>query len=332
MEKWHHYLEGRAFEVVTDHASLVWLFQHPKPSSKLERWTIRLQGYHFTVRYRKGQCNVVPDVLSWTHAAEPAAIQMHTPAKHGLIRSTCDLPTDLSQIAVEQNKDTECQEITVKAKDQNTTDLMRTHYVVKNNILFRSVPDSKGGQRFQTVVPTSLKEAFLTYAHDSPLSGHLVKFKTLMRLLEFAYWPSIRTDIWQHCKQCGTCQQHKLTNLKPAGGLQSVPIVDPGYMHGMDIMGPFPRSIRQNEYLLVVVDYFSKWVEVFPMRSAKSTSIVCILNKEIFSRWGTPAFIVSDRGTQFTSNLLDQLCKQWQVTQKLTTAYHPQSNLTERIN
>ncbi len=153
-----------------------------------------------------------------------------------------------------------------------------------------------------------------------------------MRLLEFAYWPSMRTEVWQHCKQCEKCQQHKPTILKPAGGLQSVPIVEPGYMLGMDIMGPFPRSTHQNQYLLVVVDYFSKWVEVFPMRSAKSTSIVRILIEEIFTRWGTPAFIVSDRGTQFTSNLLDHLCKQWQVTQKLTTAYHPQSNLTERIN
>lgn len=175
-------------------------------------------------------------------------------------------------------------------------------------------------------------EAILTYAHDNPLSGHLGKFKTLMRLLEFAYWPSIRTDVWQHCRNCQKWKQHKPTNLKPAGALQSVPLVEPGYMLGMDIMGPFPRSTRQNEYLLVIVDYFSKWVEVFPMRAAKSATIVRILREEIFTRWGTPAFIVSDRGTQFTSNILDQVCKQWHVTQKLTTAYHPQSNLTERVN
>ncbi|RXN25828.1 pancreatic alpha-amylase-like protein [Labeo rohita] len=196
-------------------------------------------------------------------------------------------------MADEQKKDPECQEIMVNAKKQHTTDLKRTHYVIKNEVLFRSVPCPKE---------------------------------------EFAYWPSIRTDVWQHCTECRKCQVYKPTNLKPAGSLQSVPIVEPGFMLGMDIMGPFPRSTHQNEYLLVIVDYFSKWVEVFPMRNAKATTIVKILLEEIFTRWGTPAFIVSDRGTQFTSKLLEQLCKQWQVTQKLTTAYHPQSNLTERVS
>ncbi len=87
-------------------------------------------------------------------------MMMHTPVKQVLNPITCDLPTDLFQIAAEQNKDTECQEIMVKAKNLNTTDLMRTHYVFKNDVLFRSVPVSKGGQRFQIVVPASLEEVF----------------------------------------------------------------------------------------------------------------------------------------------------------------------------
>ncbi|KAL1259570.1 hypothetical protein QQF64_010147 [Cirrhinus molitorella] len=156
--------------------------------------------------------------------------------------------------------------------------------------------------------------------------------KTLLRLLETVYWPSIRNDVWEYCKQCQTCQTHKASNTKATGLLQNTPVVEPGHMLGVDIMGPFPRSPKQNEYLLVIVDYFTKWVELFPVRSAKASIISRILVEEIFTRWGTPAFLVSDRGTQFTSHLLGLLCKQWGVVRKLTTAYHPQTNLTERVN
>ncbi len=97
-------------------------------------------------------------------------------------------------------------------------------------------------------------------------------------------------------------------------------------------MGPFLRSINLNEDLLVTVDYCSKWVEVFPLRSAKTPLITNILIKEIFTRWGVPAYLVSDRGPQFASHLLNATCRQWGAIQKLTTAYHLQTNLTERVN
>lgn len=103
-------------------------------------------------------------------------------------------------------------------------------------------------------------------------------------------------------------------------------------MLGIDLMGPFPKSPRQNEHLLVVVDYCSKWVEFFPIRSAKTLTIASIFIKDIFTHWGTPAYLVSDRGPQFTSRVFADVCKQWGVIQKLTTSYHPQTNLTERVN
>ncbi len=71
---------------------------------------------------------------------------------------------------------------------------------------------------------------------------------------------------------------------------------------------------------------------MFPLRAARAPQIARILVEEIFTRWGTPAYLVSDRGAQFTSNLISLVCKQWGVIQKLTTAYHPQTNLTERVN
>uniref|UniRef100_A0A673JMS7 Integrase catalytic domain-containing protein n=1 Tax=Sinocyclocheilus rhinocerous TaxID=307959 RepID=A0A673JMS7_9TELE len=138
--------------------------------------------------------------------------------------------------------------------------------------------------------------------------------------------------MWSYCKECQVCQQHKPSISKLAGHMQSTPVVEPGHMLGIDLMGPFPKSSKLNEHLLVVVDYCSKWVELFPLRVAKAPQITRILIEEIFTRWGTPMYLVSDRGTQFTSQLLSLVCKQWSVIQKLTTAAHPQTNLTERVN
>lgn len=97
-------------------------------------------------------------------------------------------------------------------------------------------------------------------------------------------------------------------------------------------MGPLPSSTRRHEYLLVFVDYFSRWVELFPMRTAIARTIATILRTEILTRYGVPDFILSDRGTQFVSSIFKELCEKWSVTPKLTTAYHPQTNMTERVN
>lgn len=126
--------------------------------------------------------------------------------------------------------------------------------------------------------------------------------------------------------RCVTCQQLKPQIQKLAGPLHSTPVVEPGSMLGLDLMGPFPKSSSQIEHLLVVVDYCSKWVELFPLRHARTPTIANILIKDIFTRWGTPVYLVSNWGPQFTSQLFHNICKQWGVFQNCTMAYHPQIN------
>lgn len=103
-------------------------------------------------------------------------------------------------------------------------------------------------------------------------------------------------------------------------------------MLGVDLMGPFPRSPDRNEHLLVFVDYFTRWVELFPLRTATAPVIGKIFHREIVTRWGVPAFVLSDRGSQFVSSVFKELCDTWAVKPVNTTAYHPQTNLTERVN
>ncbi|KAL2086044.1 hypothetical protein ACEWY4_017103 [Coilia grayii] len=103
-------------------------------------------------------------------------------------------------------------------------------------------------------------------------------------------------------------------------------------MLGLDLMGPLPQSSLRNTQLLVVVDYHTRWVELFPLRQATAEAISKCLVKDVLTRWGAPTYLLSDRGPQFVSDVLKDVCARWGVIQKLTTVYHPQTNLTERVN
>ncbi|KAI4882115.1 hypothetical protein NFI96_010737, partial [Prochilodus magdalenae] len=330
VEKWHHYLEGTKFDVYTDHSALSWAFNCPKTSSRLTRWTLRLQQFNFEVHYRKGCMNIVPDALSRAVENEQSQVMAsYVPVRPNVC--TLDLPSSLAEIAQAQAQDQEVREIREKETTRGKQ-MGRIGWEVLQDVLYRTVPIKGLGLKYQLVVPRKLSSVFLHYFHNNPLGAHLGRLKTLLRILEVAWWPTVRKEVWQHVQQCTICQQYKPDNQKPAGWLQATEVEEASYMLGLDFMGPFPRSKKGNSYLLVVVDYYTKWVELFPLRDSKTHRLCQLLRDEIFTRWGVPKYLVSDRGPQFTSQFLTDLCQKWGVTQKMTTSYHPQTNLTERVN
>ncbi|GAA6083154.1 uncharacterized protein LOC114135451 [Tachysurus ichikawai] len=132
VEKWQKYLEGRRFQIITDHAALVWVFNHPRTTSKLMRWAIQLQGLDFTVQYRKGRCNVVPDSLSRALPGEDIPSPMAVCNAQDVGK---DLPIDWEELGKFQKADPVLQELWDKAK-HSTQDTDRIHYVVQNQFLF----------------------------------------------------------------------------------------------------------------------------------------------------------------------------------------------------
>ena len=104
-------------------------------------------------------------------------------------------------------------------------------------------------------------------------------------------------------------------------------------MIGIDFVGPLNRTRKGNKYILVVTDYLTKWPEAKAMREATGEKVVEYLYKEIICRHGCPRVILSDNGSHFKNQLVEGLCKKFEIKHKRSAPYHPQTNgLVERFN
>uniref|UniRef100_A0A671TWU2 Gypsy retrotransposon integrase-like protein 1 n=1 Tax=Sparus aurata TaxID=8175 RepID=A0A671TWU2_SPAAU len=247
-------------------------------------------------------------------------------------RPSKDLPITIEAVWKAQQEEPECQALYQKVMENGKVVInSNTTFSIMEDLIYRVVT-LPYRTIYQLYIPASFRKQLLEYFHQDPLSGHLGRHKTHRRLQHLVYWPKLSWDVRQHVQNCQVCQKYKPENRKLSGKLQQTVVQRPWEMLGMDLMGPFPRSSKQNVYLLVFVDYYSKWVELFPLRKATAETISQVLVKDILTRWGLPDFILSDRGSQFVSSVFETVCRTWNVGHKLTSAYHPQTNLTERVN
>ena len=102
-------------------------------------------------------------------------------------------------------------------------------------------------------------------------------------------------------------------------------IVEIFYVWGIDFMGPFPSSFG-NLYIVLTVDYVSKWVEAKATRTNDSKVVVDFIKSYIFTRFGTPKAIISNRGTHFCNMSVEALFRKYNITHKVSTSYHPQTS------
>ncbi|GJY48622.1 reverse transcriptase domain-containing protein [Tanacetum coccineum] len=171
------------------------------------------------------------------------------------------------------------------------------------------------------------KEALdiLEVCHNGPTGGHHGANLTAKKVF-FAtfFWPTIYKDAHELVKNCDSCQRRGKISQRvkmPQNSIQVCEIFD---VWGIDFMGPFPSS-RGNKYILVVVDYLSKWVEAksLPTNDAR---VVCKFLKSLFARFGAPGAIISDCGTHFCNDQFAKVMLKYGVTHRLSTAYHPQTS------
>ncbi|GJR98203.1 reverse transcriptase domain-containing protein [Tanacetum coccineum] len=171
------------------------------------------------------------------------------------------------------------------------------------------------------------QEAFdiLKACHSGPTGGHYGANYTAKKIFDSGfYWPTIYKDAHDFVTRCDICQRQGKISQRDEMPQNSIQVCEIFDMWGIDFMGPFPSS-RGNKYILVAVDYLSKWVEAkaLPTNDAR---VVCKFLKSLFSRFGAPRAIISDRGTHFCNDQFSKVMLKYGVTHRLSTAYHPQTS------
>ena len=172
----------------------------------------------------------------------------------------------------------------------------------------------------------------LYHYHDDPQSGHLGTQKTYLRIATDYFWPGCYRDVNNYVRKCNICQSCKVEQKASVGFMGQRIVEQPWIVVAADIMGPFPRSKAGYQYVLVIQDFFTKWVEFVPLRSATGLKIKNSFKELIIDRWRAPQVLLTDNGTEFINSILRSLAQEYNILHTTTPPYHPQANPVERVN
>ncbi|XP_062602901.1 uncharacterized protein LOC134264647 [Saccostrea cucullata] len=207
----------------------------------------------------------------------------------------------------------------------------------RKQLLYRefSSPRVSNGKVFrQLIIPKQYRDMVMKLAHESIMAGHLGVRKTTDRIMAEFYWPGIQADIRRFCKSCDVCQRTISKGKVPAVPLGHMPLITVPFQRvAVDIVGPLqPITDKGNRYILTVVDYATRYPEAIALPGIETERVAEAL-VDIFSRVGVPTEMLSDQGTQFTSDVMKEVSRLLSFKRITTTPYHPMCNgLVEKFN
>lgn len=316
VERFYYYLAGMEFELVTDHKPLETIF---KPTAnapaRIERWLLRLQPFKFRVIYKSGKSNIA-DPLS-----RLCQIKIEESFDGGsevylcaLVERNVPKAVRIAEVQAESENDTEINEAcqrTIsgdwKGAEKNVFHQYRYELTVVGSTLLRGT---------KLVIPMSLRQRLLRAAHE----GHPGETVMKRRLRAKVWWPLIDRQAEAAVKQCQDCLLVAQPNRPPPMTRYTLPR-GPWLEVAMDLLGPLPNG----EYVLVIIDYYSRYTEVFFLTRITSENVIKCL-KEVFARLGNPKSIRVDNGRQFTSQELRKYCEEEGIDLVFTPPYWPQAN------
>ena len=327
--RFHTYLFGRDFKILTDHKPLVTICSKPLTSAppRLQRLLVKIQGYNFTIEHRPGTEMIIPDTLSRLPnptKAEDIPLDVHV---ESILLDEVEDPLgidllhfgSLKQEALQ--KETNRDPILQQVKEFTHAGWPATIQELPNDLRpfwpFRDELGMSGGVLFkgrQVIIPQSMRQDILQQLHK----GHpgIEKMRLLAR--QSVYWPNINRQIDESVRLCTQCQERMPEQRREPLLPHDIPIT-PWTKVGMDLF-----ELNMVQYLLIV-DYHSKFPVVHRLTSTTSASVVNAVTG-IFGLLGSPTEIMSDNGPQFIGAAFQQMCKDWGITHQTSSPRYPQSN------
>ncbi|RVW34716.1 Transposon Ty3-G Gag-Pol polyprotein [Vitis vinifera] len=320
LDKFRAYLVGSFIIVFTDHSALKYLLTKQDAKARLIRWILLLQEFDLQIKDKKEVENVVADHLSRlviAHNSHPLPINDDFPKESLMFLVKTLWYAHIANYLVTGEIPSEW-----NAQDRKHFFAKIHAYYWEEPFLFKYCAD----QIIRKCVPEDEQQGILSHCHENACGGHFASQKTAMKVLQSGFtWPSLFKDAHIMCRSCDRFQRlGKLTkrNQMPMNPILIVELFD---VWGIDFMGPFPMSFG-NSYILVGVDYVSKWVEAIPCKQNDHRVVLKFLKENIFSRFGVPKAIISDGGAHFCNKPFEALLSKYGVKHKVATPYHPQTS------
>ena len=361
-DKFHDYLYGVPFHVITDNNPLTYIFTTAKLDATSQRWVSALSNYQFSIEYRSGKLNQDADGLSRIRWPEALNIQHVSCNSVQALLSASTLPAGCSEALVMSHK--AIQDIEGLYIGKHTSrDWARIHHrdptisqVVQHlrgakvqnfqhNEAFQSFLREKDKLvivkgvlyrkrlcdniiKFQLVLPEEYRKAALQGCHDQV--GHLGRDRTLELLRDRYFWPGMTKEASDYVAHCERCIRRK---------------IPPNRAPLINISSSFPLELVCIDYLslesckggiediLVVTDHFTKYAQAYPTKGQQATTVAKVLYDNFFMHYGFPAKLHSDQGRQFERKVIAALCDLAGIEKTRTSPYHPMGNgLTEHFN
>ena len=326
----------KMFVIITDHESLQWMFNENQRNHKVLRWRADLAATRATIRYRAGSLNVVADFFSRYNLNLRLTDLVPALANKSVLAPMVPLFRwrDPSVLADLQSKDPLCLKLcnslkTTAARNSMARELgLHELFLSAEGVLMAF---SKAGKKPRPVIvaPAAICEEICSALHGL---GHFALDRTVARVREQFFWPSLREDVVACIEACVPCaERNQPRGIKiPSGGLQSNHFND---LVAFDIQGPLQQTERYNQYILVGVDVFTKLMTAIPLESTKSADLIRAIKSYWIQSFGPFKRFLSDNGPNFASQEMTAWVKSIGAIVLHSTPYYPQGNgVVERMN